>query len=404
MNIWIVSLFEPTPLDKTRPMRFMSVANAAIQHGYKLTHFACTFRHSTKVQRFKGNHVEKINPKHEIHYVYGPVYKKNISYSRLKSHQVFTKNLMNHIKTLERPDVVLIAFPPISTAFKLGNWCKLNQIPYVIDIIDPWPDVFERFIPKAFKGVSKIALKPYRKKVKQIMEKASGVSSISKAYTEWALSVGFEKSKPREFFYPSVPIDEIHQKLNKIEASPSGKLTLIYAGNFGVAYDIPIILEVAKQFDKDFPGQTEFVFCGAGHYQEQIAKQSEQTNNLTFLGRLGYDDLMKAYKNADLGLAQYAKGATQTVTYKLFDYLAAGLPVLNSLPTEMAEIIEEYEVGANNLPDEPQKLFENIKLYFENKDLLEDHKKRAIETTKAIGDNKTVYTKFINFLEKTTHN
>lgn len=404
MNIWIVSLFEPTPLDKTRPMRFMSVANAGIEHGHKLTHFACTFRHSTKVQRFEENHVERISLNHEVHYVYGPAYKKNTSYSRMKSHQVFTKNLMNHIKNLEKPDVVLIAFPPISTAFKLGNWCELNQIPYVVDIIDPWPDVFERFIPQAFKGAFNIALKPYKNKVKQIMDKASGVSSISKAYTEWALSVGFDKSKPREFFYPSVPLDEIHEKLSKIEASPNDKLSLIYAGSFGVAYDIPIILEVAKQFDKDFPGKTEFIFCGAGHYQEQIEKQSEQTNNLSFLGRLGYDDLMKAYKNADLGLAQYAKGATQTVTYKLFDYLAAGLPVLNSLPTEMAEIIEENEVGMNNLPEEPQKLFENIKLYLEDNNLLEDHKKKALETTKAIGDNKTVYTRFINFLEKVTHN
>lgn len=402
MDIWIVSLFEPTPLDKTRPMRFMSLANAAIKHGHKLTHFVCTFRHSTKVQRFKENHVEKIGPKHEIHYIYGSAYKKNISISRIKSHQVFTKNLINHIKNIERPDIVLIAFPPISTAFKLGNWFKINKIPYVIDIIDPWPDIFEKYIPQIFKGALNVALKPNKNRVKQIMRNASGLSSISKAYIDWAISLGFDKSKPNEFFYPSVPLYEIQEKLSKIKASSDGKLNLIYAGSFGVAYDIPIILEVARRFDKDFPEQTEFIFCGAGHYQEQIEKQSKQTNNLTFLGRLGYDDLMEAYKKADLGLAQYAKGATQTVTYKLFDYLAAGLPVLNSLPTEMAAIIEEYEAGMNNLPDEPQKLFANIKLYLENKNILDDHKKKAIETTKAIGDNKTVYTKFINFLEEVT--
>ncbi|MBD0350687.1 MAG: glycosyltransferase WbuB, partial [Flavisolibacter sp.] len=52
MHIWLISAFEPTPLDNTRPMRFMGIADAALQRGHRITFYTTTFKHNTKSHRF----------------------------------------------------------------------------------------------------------------------------------------------------------------------------------------------------------------------------------------------------------------------------------------------------------------------------------------------------------------
>jgi glycosyltransferase involved in cell wall biosynthesis len=88
--------------------------------------------------------------------------------------------------------------------------------------------------------------------------------------------------------------------------------------------------------------------------------------NLEYVGRVPKKTLMEYYYLADLGMTQHIKGATQSVTYKLFDLLACGLPVLNSLESEMKDIILENRVGLHNKPGDSEKLADNIQFLYEN--------------------------------------
>ena len=94
----------------------------------------------------------------------------------------------------------------------------------------------------------------------------------------------------------------------------------------------------------------------------------------------------------------YAKGATQSVTYKLFDYLSAGLPVLNSLMSEMATLISQHEVGLNNQPGDAQTLARGIMQYLDVPGMLERQKANALAFTAAEGDNEVVYGRIVTFL------
>lgn len=402
-RIWIVSLFEPTPVDNTRPMRYMGVAEAAIQAGHHITHFSCSFRHSTKVQRYEQTAEMSVKEGYDMVFVHAKPYQKNISTARLRSHAEFTRNLKKLVEQKPRPDAILVALPPLSHAKFLVEWGRANNIPVIVDIIDPWPDVFTRLFPGPFKGLSRIVMKPMYSQLQAILKGCAGLIAISDQYVQWAKKYNPQLSRTGTF-YPSVPFREVRDKINAFSANHPRKderLRLIYAGNLGVAYDIPVILQAAEILETERPGATEFLIAGAGHHKASIESYQQQLPNIRFLGRLGYDDLMANYAQADLGLAQYAAGATQSVTYKLFDYLSAGLPVLNSLMSEMATLITKHDVGLNNEPGDAQTLARGIMQYLDTPGMLERQKANALVFTAAEGDNEVVYARIVAFLLST---
>ena len=108
---------------------------------------------------------------------------------------------------------------------------------------------------------------------------------------------------------------------------------------------------------------------------------------------------MKQYFLSDLGFTQHIKGATQSVTYKLFDLLSAGLPILNSLESEMKEIIVENKVGLHNEPGNWKQLRENILFFYNNREKIDNYRQNGFELTKKSGENSVIYGGFIDLLE-----
>ena len=106
----------------------------------------------------------------------------------------------------------------------------------------------------------------------------------------------------------------------------------------------------------------QFVIAGDGPQKGVVEQYASLNGNLRYLGRISKDRLMKEYAKARMGLIQHTENATQSVTYKLFDLLGAGLPILNSLESEMKDIILENQVGLHNRPGKIEELVNNIDL------------------------------------------
>jgi glycosyltransferase involved in cell wall biosynthesis len=401
MHIWLISAFEPTPIDNTRPMRFMSIADAALKRGHKVTFFTTTFKHNNKSQRFEQNSYHTVqNEKYELVFIHSKPYSKNISFERMMAHNDLAEKLVSEIKHQQKkPDIIYISLPPLSTVEKVCKWAKENDVPLIVDIIDPWPDVFLKIAPASLQGIAKLPLQPLYAKLRYIMKNCSGVAAISEQYINWAKPFGIN-GKRSAHFYPAVQLDEVKNAFAGLEATVKknkDKLRIIYAGSLSSSYDIPTILAAAELLEKKYPSKTEFAIAGTGP-QESLIKESS-LKNVTYLGWLNQEDIYREFYLSDLGLTQHVKGATQSVTYKLFDYLSAGLPILNSLDSEMASIISDNKVGFNNKSHDEIGLAENIERFLKDRNLLEEYRQNAIDLTAAIGDSKIVYNQLLDFIE-----
>lgn len=391
-------MYEPTLVDQTRPMRYMSIASALKSKGVTVTYFSSTFRHANKHVRFQEQTELMDEDGVKTVFIKSPSYSKNLSRERIKAHKVYTQNILAYFnQSHEKPDVILCAFPPIDTPLAISNWAKERKIAFAFDIIDPWPDVILRIFPKLMKPFGKILISRYNKSVRKLIDNSTAITAISNQYIEWIKgkkSGGYKTAA----FYPTVPFKEVQAKLKEIQREPSEKVRLVYAGNLGIAYDIPCILKAAEVLEKQLPGKTSFIIAGVGEHAGMVERYQEKLDNVKYLGRIGYEELLVQYANADLGLAQYSKGATQSVTYKFFDYLGAGLPILNSLMSEMATLIDDENVGLNNQPEDYLKLAENISFFVQEKDKLKEFSENAVSLTARKGDNDVVYNEFAEFL------
>ena len=405
MRIWLISIFEQTPIDKVFSTRFNSIGNEAVKRGHKITFFASTFKHNTKNQRFEKTTKVKESEDFELVFIQSPSYSGNISVKRLKAHYDFAKEASKEIENHTEPDVILMAFPPITLSAEISTWARKKNIPVIIDIIDPWPSTFTIAVPGILKPVARLATLPMVRNLKKTLRNVSAVTAISQQYIDWAGS--FYSDIPRtQVFYPASDFElmryHIEKWKNKLSKDPE-KLTLIYAGSFSKSYDLRCILEAAGSLEKDFPDIT-FKFAGAGPQEEDIRKYCASHSNAELLGRLNKDDLMKQYYLSDLGFTQHIKGATQSVTYKLFDLLSAGLPILNSLESEMKEIIVNNKVGLHNEPGNSMQLRENILYFYNNKSKIREYRENGFELTKKAGENSVVYGGFVDLLESISNN
>jgi len=403
MNLWTISLFDPTPFDGV-DLRYTQIAREAVRKNHSVTHFTSTFRHPKKKYRFDEDTVLEIEKGYSIVYLHSKGYKKNISLERLFAHKDFANVLLDNLKSRETPDAILISMPPLSSANRVTEWASGNDIPVIVDIIDPWPDSFIKDVPSGLRKPGKLLISPFYSQLKNILSNCSALTSISNGYLEWALEHTDKKIR-KQCFYPALNLNKVQQKIK--QAAKTSKrdediLRIIYAGSLGSSYDIPSILKAAEICEKKYPGKTEFIIAGTGPQSDMVEEKSKSLNNLNYVGWVEENELMKHYYLSDLGLIQHMDNLTQTVTYKLFSYLSAGLPILNSLQSEMVDIISSNKVGLSNMNGDVEKLVSNIEVFLDDREKLEQYKKNAITLTKEKGDSSQVYSDLLRFIEETT--
>ena len=185
MNIWTVSLFDPTPYDKVGNYRFVQIANMALKKAHGVIHFTSTFRHTSKKQRFSESTTLEEGSGYTVAYIRSKGYKKNISLERAAAHTDFSERLIESFEGRQRPDVIFVSMPPLSSAERVVMWGKANDVPVITDIIDPWPDSFIKDVPSFLKPAARLLIWPFYSQLRNILENSAAVTSISNGYLEW---------------------------------------------------------------------------------------------------------------------------------------------------------------------------------------------------------------------------
>jgi glycosyltransferase involved in cell wall biosynthesis len=402
MNIWLIANFELTPLDAAKSARYQTIAEMARLRNHRVTFFSSTFNHITKSVRYQDTTTVNYEPDYDIVFVKSPEYYDNLSLTRLKAHYIFSKAMIVELDKREKPDAIMMTMPPVSLAYEVTKWGKKHGVPVIIDIIDPWPDILRKGM-KSFPGLVQDAiLMPMTKRINLAFNRAAAITGISNAYINWAKKYN-PGIKELHCFYPARKLKEIQALMDEFAQSiPKNpeKVRVIYAGSFASSYDIPTMVKAAEILDKKYGDKIEIAIAGAGPQTDLVKEYEAKCSNLTYLGRLPKDELMKEYYKADVGMTQHIKGATQSVTYKLFDLLVCGLPIMNSLESEMKDIILDNEVGMFNSPHDPEQLAANIEKLYLDRALLNRMKKNAIDLTARSGDALVVYNKAVDLIEK----
>ena len=88
-----------------------------------------------------------------------------------------------------------------------------------------------------------------------------------------------------------------------------------------------------------------FVIAGDGDNRNYIRNLARDVGNLSFPGWLDRQDLQRLLLMSDVGVAPYVDSAKQSLPNKLYEYMAAGLPILSSLVGESRKLLSEESIG-----------------------------------------------------------
>jgi glycosyltransferase involved in cell wall biosynthesis len=153
----------------------------------------------------------------------------------------------------------------------------------------------------------------------------------------------FSPSVLHEVLYLGYP--DSHHKDWLPSCRPTAKLEVVFVSSFGLSYDGLRLIEIAKQICPEKQDSIQFTFIGDGEHRKEWELAAEGCSCVRFLGWCNAKRLHETLNNSHVGVIFMHSHAHIPVPNKFFEYLCYGLVVLSSVPGEMAEIVEQQQIG-----------------------------------------------------------
>ncbi len=137
-----------------------------------------------------------------------------------------------------------------------------------------------------------------------------------------------------------------------------GKFVALYAGAHGLSNDLGILLEAACRLKGQ--DHIRFVLVGDGKEKSNLQKQAAllRLDNLLFLPAVPKSAMTDVLAASDACIAILKPIEMYKTTYpnKVFDYMAAGRPVILAIGGVIREVVESAQAGLYISPGDPTAL------------------------------------------------
>ena len=347
--------------------RFHYVAERINKENANIEVVTTSFSHKTKSQRNITDE-QRNSLSYKLTMLYEPGYFKNVSVKRLYSHYVMGKSLKKYLKNRKKPDVIYCSVPSLSVAKVAAKYAQKNNIKFIIDIQDLWPEAFRMVFNIPI--ISDMIFYPMRKKADFIYSTADEIIAVSQTYAERALKVNRKCKKAYAVFLGTELsyFDQLVEE-NKIDNKPQDEIWLAYVGTLGHSYDLICVIDALFLLKGKY--NIKFIVMGDGPLKSKFEKYAkEQGVNAYFTGRLDYGKMVGILSSCDIAVNPISRGAAQSIINKHGDYAAAGLPVLNTQEClEYRELLLEYNAGLNCENNNPADLAKKLAQLCEDADL-----------------------------------
>ncbi|MEX0734736.1 MAG: glycosyltransferase family 4 protein [Steroidobacteraceae bacterium] len=358
MNIWLLKDGENLPIQPdARRMRTWMLAEALAARGHAVTWWASTHSHQHKKLFFDADRDVDVTPRFQLKLLHAGSYRGNKSIGRLLHHARLGAKFRRLAPSLPAPDVIVSAFPTIELAFEAVEFAKPRGIPAIVDIRDPWPDSLVDHAPNALRAAARIAIHPLEHKTKSAFRGADSLVACSQGFLEWGLNkMGMVRRSHDRVFYiggarPPVKASGDPGRIDQLAERLAGKVIFCFVGSFGHVYRLRLVCEAAAILERKGLREAHFVLAGDGQQYDAVAEAAKALGNLTVTGWLSATETDRLMSFSQVGLAPIRQ-MPGCVPNKIFEYSAAGLPILSSLEGETAEILTRHGAGLTYSPDD----------------------------------------------------
>ncbi|MCL5734650.1 MAG: glycosyltransferase family 4 protein [Actinobacteria bacterium] len=378
MDIWIACVSEPLPVDEggQRRMRAGMLASTLAARRHKVMWWTSAFNHTSKrlrVPRSQTVTAEGI----ELALLYGRSYSRNISVARLVNHYQVAREFAELSKRRPKPDAIFCCWPTVELGWAVVRYARRHDVPVVLDVRDLWPDLFLDAVPEWARRPARVALAPYYHATRFAFHHASAIVGISEQYLNWGLSCAQRPRQPWDAVFPlgySAPDlsgrpNVEHRERFRLLGIDDSRLVCWFLGSFGDTYDLETVIGAARVLKHQGVTECQFVLSGEGERRARCEEIAARLDNVVFTGWLNREEITSMMQMAHVGLAAYRPGAPQGLPNKIFEYMAAGLPILSSLSGECEQFLKANGCGISYTPGSVDSLVGALRVLRKDADL-----------------------------------
>lgn len=371
MRIWIVNYYAGTPATAGNP-RYLKLAKHFMEAGHEVITFNAGRTANINDEEFKGgNFVEREYDGFRFVHVRVPSFEGN-GVKRMLSIWKFAQTLLKGRKQFARPDVILQNIhPPFD--YPIVKLAKRLKCKYIAEAWDLWPEDFITFgLVKANNPAMKVAYAiekryyyaaddiiftffgafDYLKRQGWMKEQGGKIDSAHLHYINNGIDLTqFDRDRDE---HPRTDADMNDESLYRI----------VYLGSINKANNVKTLVDAAAIL-KDNPKYRFFIY-GNGAYREELVQyvKDNQISNVVFKEpRISFAECAWVVSQATVGIMNYEKGFGRwgVSSGKMFQYLAAGRPIVCNIDIAYDNLIEDNHLGVAHDIETPHEFAEAIR-------------------------------------------
>lgn len=336
--------------------RFSYLANMLAEKGNDVEVITSDFYHITKRPRDYWPD----NLKYKVTFIHEPGYPRNVCIKRFYSHKVWANNVKKYLDVRVKPNVIYSSVPSLDGPLFAAKYCKKNNIRFIIDIQDLWPEAFQMVFHVPI--LSDIVFSPWKKKADYIYKSADAICAVSNTYCQRAASVNHKCSETTTVFLGTeLATFDRYAVENPILEKKYGEIWLAYCGTLGNSYDITCVIDALAKLEDS---RLCFIVMGDGPKKDEFERYAKEKRiNATFVGRLRYSAMCSLLSVCDITVNPIAHMAAQSIINKHADYAASGLPVVSTQENiEYRKLVDDYHMGFNCKNNDAEDLAEKLNI------------------------------------------
>ncbi len=330
--------------------RHFELGRELVCRGWRVTILASDLHlHTRAYTRRSGaadretKHLEKDGV--DLRWLWAAQYRRN-DWRRIRNWLTFYRSTVREFRRFERrPDVVIGSSPQLFAAVAARSLARRFGVPFVFEVRDLWPESL-----LAGGGRRGIGYRVLERVAAALYRDADRVMVLARGAGDYLVERGVPARKI--FYLPNgVDVTAVRPAPTRVAGlhdEKPGPFTLVYAGAHGPANGLDCVLDAAELLGAD--AGVRIVLVGDGPVKAALREDARKRGltHVEFRDPVSKSALTRLLADADAGLMilrdapLFSFGVSPN---KLFDYLAAALPVVCNVPGEVAQMLENSGAG-----------------------------------------------------------
>jgi len=369
MKIWIMNHYASAQYLNQAGRHYWFSKYLRHEDYYPLVFSSNIYRGNQKAFNFKGKFIVKDNNKYNIPFVFVKTSKyKGNKLGRIRNMFQFFRRLFPVTKKIEKtygkPDVILASsVHPLTLAAGI-KIAKRYGVPCICEIRDLWPESIVAYTSLTRKN---LLIRLLYRLEKWIYKKSDAIIMTWEGGRQYVIDQGWGKEIDLDKIYFITNGVDLEQFIYRKETyvyedemlDNDYYFNVVYTGAIRLVNNLEFVVDAAKKIESKHT-DIRFIIFGQGtelnYLKERV--ENEGISNVIFKGLVERKYIPNILSRADVNLLHYSStmldkyGQSQN---KLFEYMAAGQPILQTYSPDYS-IIKKHNCGLE-VEDQSQEDF-----------------------------------------------